>query len=178
MDKKVKTLIDKFGEIPTATTEKDTWTVNLDRTRVHYDGGDTIIVDAIKTDLAISLPLTAPLRDFRDAANFVMGDTPVSEQIWLLEREIIKHYPLCEINHGWESHDAPMNSFVSDTNFWIKVSHTGKLFRLDYWGDELDGHYWATSVESAMARIIEMDRFQQQLIRDTAETRYWSGAQN
>jgi len=135
-------------------------------------------VDAINTDLAISLPLTAPLRDFTDAANFVMGDNPVSEQIWLLEREIIRHYPLCEINHGWESHGAAMNSFVSDANFWIKISHTGKLFRLDYWGDELDGEYWATSVESAMARILEMDRFQRQLTRETAENRFWSSRQN
>lgn len=178
MDKKVKTLIDKFGEIPTATTEKDTWLININRTKVNYDGGDTIILDSIETDFAISLPLTAPLRDFTDAANFVMYDYKKDEQIWLLEREIIKHYPLCEISHGWRSEDSEMDSWVSDTNFWIKISHPGKLFRLEYWGDESDGEYWATSVESAMARIIEMDRFQQQLTRDTAETKYWKSAQN
>lgn len=178
MDKKVKTLIDKFGEIPNATGKENTWTVNIDRAIVSYDGGDTIFVEKRNGDLCIALPLTAPLRDFRDAANFVAFCSDKDATLWDLERAIVRQYPLCEINHARESAGAITDSFISDTNFWVKVRVDGKIISLAYWGDELDGEYYATSVESALARLIEMDRFQAQLNRDTAENRFWSSSQN
>lgn len=177
MDKKVKTLIDKFGEIPNATGKENTWTVNIDRAIVSYDGGDTIYVEKRNGDLCIALPLTAPLRDFTDAANFVMFCNDKDAPLWELERAIIKQYPLCEISHGRVSATGLTDSFISDTNFWVKIRVDGKIISLAYWGDELDGEYYATSVESALARLIEMDRFQAQLTRDTAENRFWSSSQ-
>ena len=178
MDKKVATLIDKFGEIPNATGKENTWTINLDRTRVSYDGGDTIYVEKRDGDFCIALPLTAPLRDFTDAANFVMFCNEKDAPLWELERAIIRQYPLCSINHGRESETGPTDSFISDTNFWIKVRVEGKLFTLAYWGDELDGLEYATSVDAALARLIEMDRFWTELDRETAETRSWTNRQN
>lgn len=178
MDKKVKTLIDKFGEIPNATGKENTWTINIDRSIVSYDGGDTIYVEKRDGDLAIALPLTAPLRDFSDAANFVWFANEKDAPLWDLERAITRHYPLCEINHGRESDTAPTDSFITDTNFWVKVRADGKLFSLAYWGDEMDGQYYATSVESALARLIEMDRFMNQLTRETAESKFWTSRQN
>ena len=178
MDKKVKTLIDKFGEIPTATTEKDTWLININRTKVNYDGGDTIYIEKPDGDLVIALPLTAPLRDFTDAANFVMFCNERDAALWDLERVIVRQYPLCTINHGRESETSPTDSFISDTNFWIKVRVEGKLFTLAFWGDEMDGQYYASSVDAALARLIEMDRFWTELDRDTLENRFWSNRQN
>lgn len=178
MDKKVKTLIDKFGEIPNPTGKENTWTISLDRTLVSYDGGDTIYVEKRDGDLCIALPLTAPLRDFTDAANFVWFAGDKDAPLWDLERAIIKQYPLCEITHGKESEGAITDSFITDTNFWVKVRVDGKIISLAYWGDEMDGEYYATSVESAVARLVEMDRFMNQLTRETAESKFWSSRQN
>ena len=178
MDRKIKILIDKFGEIPVPTGEKDTWTVNVNKALVCYDGGDTIYVKKPDANLTLALPLTATLRDFEDAANFVWFANEKDAPLWDLERAIIKHYPLCDLSHGREAEGAPTDSWVSDLNFWVKVRASDKIFTLTYWGDCLDGEYYATSVESAVARLIEMDRFLAMYNRDTYESKFWKSREN
>jgi hypothetical protein len=177
MNKNQKLLIDLFGEIPTPTDNPDEYLININRTRVTYTGGASLMLTGVDTGAALMVKIDAPLRDLRDAMNFVMFAGPGDADLYDLEREILKRDPTVQFSHGKIADGAPMDSFATNKHAWIKLSREDNLFTLTYWGGELDGTDYAATLTGAANRFIEMTRFAAELNAETAESIFWE-AQN